>query len=122
MPDPDVPALLIPGHSYMKSTVIAVSATLLACSFPALGNEADRGKQVFTQEAQPSCTVCHTLSDAGSSGTIGPNLDEMQPSREQVINAVTGGVGIMPAFNESLSPEQIQAVADYIAEVTGATQ
>lgn len=106
----------------MRMTVFAVSLSLLACSFPALAGDTKKGKQVFTEEAQPSCTVCHTLSDAGSAGTIGPDLDEMKPSREQVINAVTGGVGIMPAFNESLSSEQIQALADYIVEVAGATR
>ncbi|WP_375183452.1 c-type cytochrome [Marinobacter sp.] len=31
---------------------------------------------------------------------------------------MTGGVGIMPAFGESLSDEQIQAVADYVVAVT----
>ncbi|AOY90368.1 sulfide dehydrogenase [Marinobacter salinus] len=93
-------------------------AGLLATSATA-GDLAERGKQVFTQEAQPSCTICHTLSDAGASGEIGPNLDELAPSEDQVRNAVTSGVGIMPAFSESLSEEQINAVARYISSVTG---
>lgn len=83
---------------------------------------AQQGRAVFTQEAQPSCTVCHTLSDAGSAGTIGPNLDELKPSEERVRQAVTGGVGIMPAFGESLTADQIAAVAHYVATVTGAAE
>ncbi|MBZ2169091.1 MULTISPECIES: c-type cytochrome [Marinobacter] len=79
----------------------------------------EQGKKIFTQEAKPSCTVCHTLSDAGSAGTIGPNLDDLAPSMEQVQNAVRSGVGVMPAFGESLSAEQIEAVARYVATVTG---
>ncbi|QSP95121.1 cytochrome c [Marinobacter salinisoli] len=79
----------------------------------------EQGKKVFTQEAQPSCTICHTLSDAGSAGAIGPNLDELAPSVEQVQNAVRSGVGVMPAFADSLSSEQIEAVARYVASVTG---
>ncbi|TGN40284.1 SorU family sulfite dehydrogenase c-type cytochrome subunit [Marinobacter confluentis] len=82
-------------------------------------SDIEKGKKVFTQEAQPACAVCHALADAGSTGAIGPDLDELKPSREAVINAVTGGVGIMPAFEESLSAEQIQAVAAYVAKVTG---
>lgn len=102
----------------MRTTVAVLSASLFGFSCLVEASETDKGKQVFTQDAQPSCTICHTLSDTGSSGTIGPDLDEMKPSREQVINAVTSGVGIMPAFAESLSSTQIQAVADYIVKVT----
>lgn len=76
----------------------------------------DQGRTVFTEAAQPSCTLCHTLEDAGSAGEIGPNLNELQPDRERIINAVTGGVGIMPAFGESLSAEQIEAVATYVEQ------
>ncbi|MCW9008842.1 MAG: cytochrome c [Marinobacter sp.] len=50
---------------------------------------------------------------------MGPDLDELKPTMEQVVNAVTSGVGVMPAFNESLSEEQINAVAHYVATVTG---
>ncbi|AXS83293.1 MULTISPECIES: cytochrome c [Marinobacter] len=104
-----------------KTAVLAVllAAPLTGLSPLAQAGDIEKGKQVFTQEAQPSCTVCHTLADAGSAGAIGPNLDELKPSREQVINAVTGGVGIMPAFSEFLSSEQIRAVAHYVARATG---
>ncbi|MAH31501.1 MAG: sulfide dehydrogenase, partial [Marinobacter sp.] len=53
-------------------------------------------------------------------GSIGPNLDELRPNRDQVIRAVTSGVGVMPAFEESLTESQIQAVADYVVSVTSA--
>lgn len=99
---------------------LAVSCMSLALAITAMTAHADPalGKQVFLEQAQPSCAVCHVLEDAGAAGNIGPNLDELKPTREQVVNAVTGGVGIMPAFEESLSEEQIQAVADYIVQVT----
>jgi len=103
----------------MIKTKVLLAITLIGLSGLVHASDLEKGKKVFTQEAQPSCTVCHTLSDAGSAGAIGPNLDELKPSREQVMNAVTGGVGIMPAFNESLSSEQIQAVAQYVSTVTG---
>ena len=80
---------------------------------------ATSGKQVFLELAQPSCGICHTLADAGSVGEIGPNLDELAPSEMQVRAAVANGVGVMPAFGESLTEEQIRAVAHYVASVTG---
>ena len=36
------------------------------------GGSQGNGKQLFTQ----ACGVCHTLADAGTAGTIGPNLDD----------------------------------------------
>ncbi|WP_166267005.1 c-type cytochrome [Marinobacter caseinilyticus] len=76
------------------------------------------GKKVFQEQAQPSCTICHTLEDAGAAGEIGPNLDQLQPTADQVVSAVRGGVGVMPAFGDSLSEQQIQALAHYIETVT----
>lgn len=77
------------------------------------------GRKVFTEQAQPPCKICHTLQDAGASGVIGPNLDELKPTPERVMAAVRGGVGVMPAFEALLSDEQIEAVAHYVAQVAG---
>lgn len=100
-----------------------IMACLVAGSF-ALPVQADglleQGLAVFTRQASPSCTLCHTLAHAGATGAIGPDLDQLRPTEERVRRAVTGGVGIMPPFADSLSPEQIRAVAHYVATVTGA--
>ncbi|MBC7944354.1 MAG: cytochrome c [Burkholderiales bacterium] len=97
---------------------------MLALAFPACagGSEEAMGKTIFTKTAQPSCTLCHALKDAGSSAEIGPNLDELKPDAERVAKAVKDGLGIMPAFGESLSDEQIKAVAHYVARATGAAK
>jgi sulfite dehydrogenase len=76
------------------------------------------GKQLFTQ-AEPQCAVCHTLKDAGAQGEIGPSLDDLQPDAEQVANALRTGVGIMPSYKDKLTPEQIMAIAHYVAHATG---
>jgi len=73
---------------------------------------------LFMSEATPACAVCHTLADAGSAGAIGPNLDEMKPELDRIRKAVTEGVGVMPSFASSLSEEDINAVAEYVANAT----
>ncbi|HEV8459623.1 MAG TPA: cbb3-type cytochrome c oxidase subunit I [Gaiellaceae bacterium] len=70
------------------------------------------GKTVF---ASAGCGGCHTLADAGSGGTVGPNLDQAHPSKALVIDRVTHGKGGMPSFNGRLSPAQIAAVAAYVS-------
>jgi cytochrome c553 len=75
------------------------------------------GKAVFTGSA--GCTGCHTLADAGSTGTIGPNLDDAKPSEELVVDRVTNGQGAMPSFKDSLSARQITDVAAYVSSVAG---
>jgi mono/diheme cytochrome c family protein len=73
------------------------------------------GREIFLA----NCGTCHTLSDAGTSGTIGPNLDQSGPSKELAVDRVTNGMGAMPAFADSLSPQQIDAVAQYVARSAG---
>jgi len=101
----------------LRTLLFAVLASASATSMAE--EQLELGKKVFTEQAQPSCTICHALNDAGSAGEIGPNLDELKPSAEQVSNAVKSGVGIMPAFGDSLSEQQIEAVAHYVESVTG---
>lgn len=103
----------------MSTKFLLIGAGALLLASPVVADEQlQAGREVFLQEAQPSCTICHTLSDAEAEGAVGPNLDELQPTAEQVVQAVTGGVGVMPAFGELLSEEQIQAVAHYVSTVT----
>ncbi|MGO1502227.1 MAG: SorU family sulfite dehydrogenase c-type cytochrome subunit [Marinobacter sp.] len=95
---------------------VAVAVVLALCSTLAGADDLfDEGKKVFTEQAQPSCSICHTLGDAGSTGAIGPNLNELQPTEDQVLNALNGGIGVMPDFSETLSQEQMKAVAHYVA-------
>jgi len=50
---------------------------------------------------------------------VGPNLDETKPSRELAMERVREGSGAMPSFADTLSPEQIAAVAEYVSENAG---
>ena len=78
--------------------------------------DATAGKAVF---AKAGCGSCHTLSDAGSSGTVGPNLDDAKPSHDLVVERVTNGMGVMPSFKGQLSDKEIQDVAAYVSSSAG---
>jgi mono/diheme cytochrome c family protein len=88
---------------------------------PAPGGEAAgdpaAGKEVFLGAS--GCASCHTLADAGATGTIGPNLDASMPPHDLVVERVTNGQGGMPSFADSLSEEQIQDVAAYVSSAAG---
>ncbi|MGE0026501.1 MAG: cbb3-type cytochrome c oxidase subunit I [Thermoleophilia bacterium] len=75
------------------------------------------GQQVFVDNG---CGSCHSLSAAGATGTVGPNLDQAKPSEALVVDRVTNGLGGMPSFSAQLTPEQIQAVAVYVSQSAGA--
>ena len=81
--------------------------------------DATAGKVVFMTTASPSCAACHTLSDAGATGSVGPNLDEKKPPYSLVIDRVTHGKGVMPSFSGSLSATDIENVAKYVSTVAG---
>jgi cytochrome c oxidase subunit 2 len=94
------------------------------------GGEAD-GATLFAEAAQPqACGACHTLADAGTTATTGPNLDEAVPgmSPEDLEQAITDPDaevaegfqgGLMPRYGDTLSPEQVDALVEYLTEVAG---
>jgi cbb3-type cytochrome c oxidase subunit III len=81
---------------------------------PANASSTD-GKSIFAT----NCASCHTLKAAGSTGTIGPNLDQLKPPLATVKRQVENGGGAMPAFKGQLSPAQIDAVAKFVASNAG---
>jgi len=74
------------------------------------------GLDVYNNKAQ--CGVCHTLQAAGSEGQIGPNLDQIKPSIDQIIYVVNNGIGVMQAWEGILTKEEIEAVAYYVFSST----
>jgi cytochrome c oxidase subunit 2 len=132
------------GHSTMRQSAHVVSREEFDAKLEELaqgpqggsggggggGGEAD-GKTLFTDAAQPTaCKSCHTLADAGATGTTGPNLDEVVPdlsdaeikqSIEDPDAKITAGFqgGLMPRYGESLSEEQVDALVKYLKEVAG---
>ena len=74
--------------------------------------DAANGEQVF---ATAGCGGCHTLAAAGSSGSVGPNLDDAAPSFDLVVSQVTNGGGSMPSFADELSEQEIRDVAAFVS-------
>jgi sulfite dehydrogenase len=77
--------------------------------------DAAAGEAVF---ASAGCVGCHTLKAAGSTGNVGPNLDEAKPDAALVVDRVTNGKGVMPSFKGQLNEKQIQDVAAYVVAST----
>ncbi len=92
-----------PGGEESKEIAEGGTATLAA------------GKSEF----ETNCGTCHTLAEAGTSGEVGPNLDELMPELALVETQVTNGGGGMPAFQGVLTGEEIAAVAAYVSTVAG---
>jgi mono/diheme cytochrome c family protein len=94
------------------------------------GANTTNGKTLFVSGANgnASCGSCHTLLDAGTSGTVGPNLDQAlgyscaQGFAESTIySAVHGQIdlaqGAMPA--DLVTGQDAVDVAAYVASVAG---
>ncbi|MBA2615627.1 MAG: c-type cytochrome [Actinobacteria bacterium] len=81
----------------------------------AAGPQGDDPKSIFTS----SCGGCHTLGDAGTTGSVGPNLDDVKPELESAVTQIKNGGNGMPAFEGRLTDEQIRALAEYIVKAPG---
>lgn len=118
--DPALEIEVVANHTVASKANVAITAAPVAAAkvqeainLSPLGAE---GRDIFMAQAQPGCGVCHTLMDAGSAGAVGPNLNNLKPTAEQVFAAVTQGVGAMPAYGAQLSETERRALAAYVAE------
>jgi mono/diheme cytochrome c family protein len=98
-----------------QATVASTSSTAGGSSGSASAASLKAGMAVFDS----TCASCHTLAAAGSTGTVGPNLDQLKPSDALVTHQVINGGGGMPAFGSSLSKAQIASVALFVSSVAG---
>jgi len=100
----------------VQGSVPETTETTTTETTPGPEGDATAGKVIFTA----NCGGCHTLADAGTSGTVGPNLDDSKPDAALVVDRVTNGKPpVMPPFGGTLSAQQIADVAAYVSSAAG---
>lgn len=77
------------------------------------GASSEEARSLFSN----TCGGCHQLSDAGTSGTVGPNLDDTSMDAAQVAQKIEEGGGGMPP--NLLEGEERDQVAEYVASAAG---
>jgi cytochrome c oxidase subunit 2 len=134
------------GHAYMRQTAHVLSKPDFAAwvtkmtKQPATTggggaqNATVDAKAIFTQgnpdTSATACGSCHTLADAGTNGTTGPDLDKVLKGKDAAFikesildpnKVIAPGYqpNIMPPnFGDTLSAQQIDALVQYLSKVT----
>jgi mono/diheme cytochrome c family protein len=97
------------------AVAVGVALSTTACGGSGQGALHDRGRQLFVN----NCGSCHTLTEAGTGGTVGPDLDAFFAGKRRddieplVRDQIDSGRGAMPAG--ILTDGDADAVAAYVA-------
>jgi cytochrome c oxidase subunit 2 len=122
------------GHALMRTSAIVMQPAAFQKwvrdqKNAAAAPPAEAGKAVFTSNG---CASCHTLKDAGATGTAGPDLDKLPAYakqagkpledfvRESIVDPnayVQSGYpkNVMPAF-ATLPKDQLDSLVDYLVK------
>ena len=130
------------GHAVMRSTARVVEQGEFDTWLTRLGQPAEEeggggggaggggetdGKAIFASE---NCGSCHTLADAGTNGSVGPDLDDVLADKDEAFirTSITdpeaeiapgyqGGI-MPPNYGETIQGPQLDALVTYLSEVT----
>lgn len=114
----ELPKIAPVMQSDQERPSMAVTAPVATKPSLALSDQALVGKDIFMNRVQPGCGVCHSLEEANTHGVVGPNFNTLKPSLAQLRNAITQGVGAMPAYGGQLSTHEVDALAAYVFEAS----
>ena len=111
----------VPGGEVTSASPDTVVGTVKTEPKPTVPPEYENGdpaagKAIFEAKG---CATCHTLADAGATGTIGPNLDVAKPDLALAVDRIVNGKGTMPPFKSQLSTKEIADVAAYVVQASG---
>jgi cytochrome c oxidase subunit 2 len=105
------------GHALMRSRAIVVSQAEFE-QWVREQREAAGGDGGGEVDAEgtfvQTCGGCHELEKAGTSGQIGPSLNDLTLDPADVEEQIRRGGGGMPAFENDLTEEQIEALVQYL--------
>jgi mono/diheme cytochrome c family protein len=101
------------GEEEEQALPETVEGTLPANTGAASEGDPAKGKTIF---ASAGCGGCHTFSAAGSTGTVGPNLDDASVDFAAAVQQIKNGGGGMPAFSGRLSDQEIADVAAFVTQ------
>jgi mono/diheme cytochrome c family protein len=84
---------------------------------------AEAGKNIFTNVADPACSTCHTFGPADSDATVGPNLDDalQGDSPESILESIVNPSAEITEGFQDLMPKDYaqkldtQQLADLVA-------
>jgi mono/diheme cytochrome c family protein len=96
------------------AAVLVAALGLTACSSSsekAGAGDPVAGKRLF---AEQGCAGCHTFKAAGSSGTVGPDLDQASPTPARVLAQLRKPGGIMPSFADKISDDEKADLAAFV--------
>ena len=96
--------------------IILILFLLAFCNPVFADSKMELGSKIYNEKAM--CGTCHTLKKAESNGNVGPNLDKLKPTLDQIVYVVTNGIGVMQAWDGILTAEEIEAVAYYVYNST----
>ncbi|MBA2384064.1 MAG: cytochrome c [Actinobacteria bacterium] len=98
-----------------EGTLPESTTTEETATTPGVEGDPAKGKSVY---ASAGCGGCHTLEAAGSSGSIGPDLDESKPDAALATDRVMNGRGAMPPFKDDLTEQEISDVVAFVVQST----
>ncbi|HEV2786385.1 MAG TPA: cytochrome c [Solirubrobacteraceae bacterium] len=95
------------------AAIVLAALGLASCGNDQTASKGDpvAGKRLF---AEQGCDGCHTFKAAGSSGTVGPDLDEASPSPSRVLAQLRKPGGIMPSFANKISEKEKADLAAFV--------
>src|SRR5919112_1138417 len=136
------------GHAFMRQTAHVMSRANFAAFVRRASAQGGGGggggggqsgaapdaKQIFTagkdSTSATPCGVCHTLAEANTNGTTGPDLDQVLKGKdpafikESIVNpdaevAKGFGKGIMPTnYKSTLSAAEVDALVKFLSDAT----
>jgi len=102
----------------MRAMLFVLLLTLFACGSDAPSGDPIAG-ELLSEDVTPNCAACHSLASAGFTGSVAPDLDELQPGYQRVLDALREGPGLMPSYEGVLTDREMHDLAAFISGAAG---